>query len=1123
MDDHQKPRSPSEGASDSSGQDHCSTLGHSSRSSNKGQVRHRASIACASCRERRIRCVVPEGSTECTQCKRSGAECIIRNDDERRRPISKAYMSSLSSRIALLESMLKERGVVPPPAVHPPKTRQEAQAQQQHQLSSTTFNPNQHQSSERDSSAAPFLIKQEDVEVQELFLSHSFEPQEGDSAHQTLFQDGFPWKYPFYGPTACAHGYSSPLSMGVLHGPRDHDRRARKLIESLTTSTREHLISCFWDHYNTMHQVVDRQSFEADRRAQKPKFYSTFLHLAMLAAGYRFSDRSRETVKRFTLGSWESTLHRETRFLVESELERPGGLTSVQGLLILGDLEFGAGRDTAGWIYSGIATRLAFALGLQVQDVSWDSNHSTGSGADVKRLVMTACVMFDRHWALLLGRPTTIKNQDLGIKLLPKESFPLTSSPTIDELVHQRLVELMDLASKIADSQNTASDTSAILATTEGDGNAYLHAVTLDQQLQAWYRRLPEELSWTPGNIKAAPFSFFMLHQQYHTCMILLYRPWAKYGPITLEGLNGGYHTPPASQTQTPPKDGFNHGLGSSGSISSEGRVALSRRMCTQHAVRVARIFWHHRHRGFDGTKISVMGIQHTGTSALALMASLAHHSPDLDQRSNLSYLHVLSTAIYDMSRVYQPAARMYQHLKAILAQIRAKLARPSALRASIPLNIGQSVEFGLPNSWQSTRRADNHYPVSSFQNGSMAKLEDIPGLEPPSKRRRLGPGSRRASEIAIPTSSFLKPTDEQWYKEAASNGSLDDATRLLGLGKHARHYSYDDIEISATSNTFETSDGLEVTGAFGYEFFADLDLVGEDKSDQSKNGKDAAGASAVGNESVVQDAVGSPELKRDGADGEANVNSDSGESSSIKQEPTATNQVQPQQGDELRDGGVSPDAIDATIEEWLAEPPGLTPTSLPHDAFSGSGSVDSPIQFEDNLPTIPESATCQTTTATFAPSSPHAYNLLSDTLSVLTAGHQFQPDLTSSASNDTFSPSGGDGELESWMAAAFGIGTDAIDQMLSPESLNPSLSELVRSVERAVGVNLATPGVGGKTLAAGGTENMAGINKMSAGKDVLLKGLVEKKRGCDEMMAGCGIDASIKRKGLKALDYLEL
>lgn len=72
-------------------------------SKNKQKCRHRASVACASCRDRRIRvccwsrevvgyshltrvqCVVPAGESECTQCKRSGIECIIRNDDERRR------------------------------------------------------------------------------------------------------------------------------------------------------------------------------------------------------------------------------------------------------------------------------------------------------------------------------------------------------------------------------------------------------------------------------------------------------------------------------------------------------------------------------------------------------------------------------------------------------------------------------------------------------------------------------------------------------------------------------------------------------------------------------------------------------------------------------------------------------------------------------------------------------------------------------------------------------------------------------------------------------------------------------------------------------------------------------
>ncbi|KAM7207918.1 hypothetical protein V8F20_001712 [Naviculisporaceae sp. PSN 640] len=851
----------------------------------------------------------------------------------------------------------------------------------------------------------------------------------------------------------------------------------------------------------------------------------------MLAAGYRFSDRTRETVKRFTLGNWESTLHREARFLVESELERPGGMTTVQGLLILADLEFGAGRDTAGWIYSGIANRLAFAMGLQVQDNSWDP---MDSGADMKRLVMTACVMFDRNWALLLGRPTTIKNQDLGIKLLAKDHFPsqsLVSSSSTDQLVHQRLVELMDLASKIADSQNTALDTSAI-ATSEGEGNAYLHAVTLDQQLQAWYRRLPEELSWTPGNIKSAPFSFFMLHQQYHTCMILLYRPWAKYGPITLEGINAGYQPQPVS---TPPKDGYNHGLGSSGSVSNEGRLALARRMCTQHAVRVARIFWHHRQRGFDGTKISVMGIQHAGTSALALMASLAHQSPDLDQRSNLSYLHVLSTAIYDMSRVYQPAARTYQLLKSILANIRAKLAPRPVLRTSGPPKLGQTLDFGVSNSWGSTpRRADNHYPVSSFQNGNLAVLDEVSVVEPPSKKRRLGPGSRRASEIAIPTSSLFKATDEQWYREALANGSLHDANRLFNLGKHARHYSHDDIEIAGSSNNnFELSDGFDLAAAFGYEFFPEsslsLDVAGQEKTEPS--GQKSSDTTTGTTDSIVVQAP-TVEVKSEGNEnaGEENTQlSQSGEDNT--QQPQTTEQTQNQQQDtQTEDAG---DSIDATIEEWLAEPPGLTPTSLSHDTFSGSGSIDSPIQFDDSLPTIQESA-CEngapTTTATFVPTSPHAYNLLSDTLSVLTGGHQFQPDLATASTtnnNETLASSssdltgaGEDGELESWMAAAFGINSDGIEQMLSPESLNPSLCELVRSVERAVGVSNK------KTTSVGENTNNNN-NRLSAGKDVLLKGLVEtKKRGCDEISGalGCGsIDASMKRQGLKALDYLEL
>lgn len=82
-----------------------STLDKPAAKEKSAKPRHRASVACASCRDRRIRvrqttrtqykllivlqCVVPPGQKECTQCKRSGVECVIKNDDERRRSVTK--------------------------------------------------------------------------------------------------------------------------------------------------------------------------------------------------------------------------------------------------------------------------------------------------------------------------------------------------------------------------------------------------------------------------------------------------------------------------------------------------------------------------------------------------------------------------------------------------------------------------------------------------------------------------------------------------------------------------------------------------------------------------------------------------------------------------------------------------------------------------------------------------------------------------------------------------------------------------------------------------------------------------------------------------------------------------
>lgn len=147
----------------------------------------------------------------------------------------------------------------------------------------------------------------------------------------------------------------------------------------------------------------------------------------------------------------------------------------------------------------------------------------------------------------------------------------------------------MELAGKITGNMDLRSHSNARV-----DRDAYLRMAALDRELGVWYARLPEPLRWTPTNIKTAPFSFFLLHQQYHSALILLHRPFATYGG------NAGSDSDD-----------------SNGHVSDDHFCALSRAVCTKHAVKVARIFWHHRQR-FDTKRIFVIGMQHAVRSTRA-------------------------------------------------------------------------------------------------------------------------------------------------------------------------------------------------------------------------------------------------------------------------------------------------------------------------------------------------------------------------------------------------------------------------------------------------------------------------------------------------------------------------
>lgn len=408
---------------------------------------------------------------------------------------------------------------------------------------------------------------------------------------------------------------------------------------------------------------------------------------------------------------------------------------------------------------TGMANRLAFDIGLHVNMAVADMSELE---KETRRQTMAACAMFDRKWALLMGRPTAIKTQDVGVDVLPRVSGPPFEDSSLGTMashatINRQMFELLELAGKVADFQNSTYGAAHLFSSKAAEDRAYLHFIGLERLFHNWYRRLPENLTWKPVNIKSAHMGFFILHQQFHVCMILLHRPWAKYGPMSLDGTVAARYPSPGSPTQ-----------GDETSLPSwmaplphhDNRASMSRSMCTQHAIRIARIFWHHRQR-FDGKRVVLTSIQHAGTAALALMAALAHKSAELDHHSNLRYLQVLSTAIYEMSHLYQPAARMYQLLKSMLVDIRSEMVKSGGFDVSTLVGRyqGNNVAFGS-NQW--TAGASTRVPTDRFVGGQ----ED--GRE--SKRRRLS--SLSSVDFSCISPSFLTNTDQGRPTPSASSQS---------------------------------------------------------------------------------------------------------------------------------------------------------------------------------------------------------------------------------------------------------------------------------------------------------------------------------------------------------------
>jgi len=208
--------------------------------------------------------------------------------------------------------------------------------------------------------------------------------------------------------------------------------------------------------------------------------------------------------------------------------------TTCQALLLLGLREFGIGQMEHGWLYTGMAFRMAQDLGLHRDATPWRINGGsmfTPQELQARQQIWWSCIRADKYTAVYMGRPPTISEWHFD-----------TPPPVEDEADDLWAPHRSDPAAidfKPVPSRTIAAFRRvATLCVITGNVinriypvNPPSHAVKraalaeLGAQLDQWYADLPESLAFDPASSRSIPPpNVLLMHASYWNTVLLLHR-----------------------------------------------------------------------------------------------------------------------------------------------------------------------------------------------------------------------------------------------------------------------------------------------------------------------------------------------------------------------------------------------------------------------------------------------------------------------------------------------------------------------------------------------------------------------------------------------------------------------
>ncbi|KAK5078863.1 hypothetical protein LTR64_002720 [Lithohypha guttulata] len=294
-----------------------------------------------------------------------------------------------------------------------------------------------------------------------------------------------------------------------------------------------------YPYFTTLSKELFYRDFLTGTSSQ---YCSAILVNAMLALGCHFSSKPAARADPEDSGTTGDHYFAEAkRLLYENEEFANTKLCTVQALAIMSVREAGCGRESKGWVYSGMSFRMASDLGLNVDAPAMNDNSKlSDEDIDARRITFWGCFLFDKCWSNYLGRQPQLQLAHTNTKkyeVFPSEDSELWSPYTDAGIVQAnaqpartRAVALQILKLAEISSDLLVSFYQPGLLEKPLTKQAELKKLTdIHTRLEAWKRDLPVEFEPKDGQLPPV----LLMHMFFQLLYIHLYRPFLRFTKAT--------------------------------------------------------------------------------------------------------------------------------------------------------------------------------------------------------------------------------------------------------------------------------------------------------------------------------------------------------------------------------------------------------------------------------------------------------------------------------------------------------------------------------------------------------------------------------------------------------------